>query len=125
MKKYINNKNLTEKCEKHNHKYKYYCVDCKYHLCKECLKLKTHKTHNKIILEEEQPNEEDINIIKDKIKYYNNKIQNIKENKIKKYKNEFKNNKIEENKRARKIIKLNKIQNLKELKLYKDKCGNI
>ena len=87
---------------------------------------KIHKTHNKIILEEEQPNEEDINIIKDKIKYYNNKIiQNIKENKIKKYKNEFKNNKIEENKRARKIIKLNKIQNLKELKLYKDKCSDI
>ena len=29
MKKYINNKNLTEKCEKHNHKYRSYCLDCK------------------------------------------------------------------------------------------------
>ena len=78
MKKYINNKNLKDKCEKHNNKYISYCLDCKSHLCKECLKINIHKKHNKILIEEEQPNEEDINIIKEKIKYYTNKIENRK-----------------------------------------------
>ena len=86
MKKYIDNKNLNNKCEKHNHKYRLFCLDCKCHLCKECILSKIHKTHNRVILGEEQPNKEDIKLINDKIKYYNNKIQNIKENQIKELK---------------------------------------
>ena len=82
MKQYIDKKNLNDKCEKHSKEYRVYCFDCKCHLCKECLKLKIHKTHNKVILEEEQPNEEELNIIKNKIEYYKDKIKNIKENKI-------------------------------------------
>ena len=40
-------------------------------------------------LKEEQPNEEDINIIKNKIEYYNSKIRSIKRNKIKEFKKEL------------------------------------
>ena len=124
MKKYIDNKNLNNKCEKHNHKYRLFCLDCKCHLCKECILSKIHKTHNKVILGEEQPNKEDIKLINDKIKYYNNKIQNIKENQIKELKIELNKKKIMEKNRIKKVIKLNKIRNLKELKINEDKYIN-
>ena len=54
MKKYIDNKNLNDKCENHNDEYKVYCLNCKSHLCKECLPPRMHKTHNKKILGEEK-----------------------------------------------------------------------
>ena len=98
MKKYLDNKNLNNICEKHNQQYIFYCLDCKYHICKDCTNSKFHKKHNKIFLNEEQPEEGDIKIIKNKIKYYNDKIKNIKENKIKEFKNEIKNKKIKEKK---------------------------
>ena len=120
------NKNLKDKTEKHNDQNDIYYLDHQYLLSERCLKLKIYKTQNEIFIEKEQLKEEDINIniITDKIKYYNNKIQNIEENKMNEYKNEFNNNKIKENKRTRKIIKLNKIQKLKELKSNKDKYMN-
>ena len=77
-------------------------------------KIKIHKTHNKLILEEEQPTEEELNIIKNKIEYYNNKIKNIKENEIKKLKKEINIQKIKENKRTEQIIKMNELKKLKE-----------
>ena len=83
MKKYIDKKNLKDKCDMHNNKYTIYCINCKCHLCNECLKTRMHKNHNRIYLEEEQTNEEEINIIKNKIELYNNKIKKLKENKIK------------------------------------------
>ena len=122
MKQYIDKKNLNDKCEKHSKEYRVYCFDCKCHLCKECLKTKIHKKHQRVLIEEEeQPTEEELNIIKNKIEYYKDKIKNIKENKINQFKNELKNNKIKENKRAKQIIKVNKIKKIKELKSNKDK----
>ena len=67
IKKNIDNKNLNDLCEKHNNQYNFYCLDCKYHICEKCISSKIHKAHNKRYLKEEQPNEEDINIIKNKI----------------------------------------------------------
>ena len=69
MKKYIDNKNLNDKCEKHNSEYRSYCLECKSHLCKECLKSKIHKKHYHVYLEEEQPTEEDIDKIKNLMQY--------------------------------------------------------
>ena len=85
-----------------NNEYSLYCLDCKCHLCKEFLKSRVHKTHNKINLEEEQPNEEELNIIKNKIQYYKDKIKNIKEKKIEEFKKELNINIIKENKRTKK-----------------------
>ena len=119
MKKYIDKKNLKDKCKAHNHKNNIYCLSCKCHLCEECQKSEIHKAHNKIILEKEQPDEKDINIIKSKTKYYNNKIKNFKQ-----IKDGLKNNKKIEIKRIKKIIKLNKIKQLKELEMNKDKYIN-
>ena len=48
MQKY-NNTKFNEICDKHNKLYYYYCFNCKYHLCLECLKSKKHKLHNKEI----------------------------------------------------------------------------
>ena len=53
MKRYNDITNLNDNCEVHNNqkneysKYVNYCFDCKFHLCKKCLKLKKHKNHNK------------------------------------------------------------------------------
>ena len=124
MKKYMNKKNLNSKCEKHKKEYIFYCLDCKSHICIECIKSKIHIEHKKNYIEEEQPNEGDLNIIKDKMQYYRDNIKNIKENKIKELKKELNNNKIRKNKRIKEIIKKNKIKKLKELKLNKDKYMN-
>ena len=118
MKKYIDDKNLNDKCENHNDEYKVYCLNCKSHLCKECLPPRMHKTHNKKILGEEKPNKEELNIIKNKIEYYNNKIKCIKQNQIKEEKNELNNNKININENL--MMKINKIKKFKELKTNKD-----
>ena len=49
MIKYNDNKNISEKCEMHKKdEYIIYCFDCKVHLCKECLKSKKHRNHEKI-----------------------------------------------------------------------------
>ena len=103
MEKYNNNKNLNERCKIHNNinDYVNYCFECKLHLCKECLKSKIHKNHNKEYIFELQPNEEEINIVEKRFEYYNNYIKKIeieKENKIKELENIKNNNKIKENK---------------------------
>ena len=38
----IKKKVNEDKCEKHYKKYKCYCFDCNFHLCKECLRSRTH-----------------------------------------------------------------------------------
>ena len=70
MSKYIENKNLIENCEIHKKQYECYCSNCKYHLCKECLKSKKHKADKKLYFYELQPNDDEIIRIEDKIKYY-------------------------------------------------------
>ena len=125
MKNHIDNKNLLCKCEMHNYnEYISYCFDCKYHLCKECLKSKIHKEHNKIYLFELQPNDEELKIIKNKIENYFNKINNLKkekEDKIKSIKKELNNHKNIKNKKFVKL--LNEIDKKKdnEIELNKNK----
>ena len=50
MKKFKDTKNLNSICEKHNEQYIFYCLDCKFHICKECTNSKIHKKHNRSIL---------------------------------------------------------------------------
>ena len=74
MKQYKDKKNLNDKCEKHSKEYIVFCLVCKCHLCKECLKTRIHKKHQRVLIEEEeQPNKEELNIIKNKIEYYKDK----------------------------------------------------
>ena len=96
MKRYNDITNLNDNCEVHNNqkneysKFVNFCFDCKSHLCKECLKTKKHKNHNKSYIFELQPNEEDLNKIKKKFEKIHNDIKNLKiekENKIKEIKN--------------------------------------
>ena len=61
--------------EKHNKKYKCYCLECGVNLCKICLKTREHLDHYKINVEEIQPKEIEM-IILDKLI---NEIQNKKE----------------------------------------------
>ena len=118
MQKFIDNKNLTQVCEKHNNKeYIFYCFDCKYHLCKECLKSKIHLNHNRLNIFESQPNDKDLNNIKNIIKNYNNELITLKQekdNKMKELKSELNNNKINENRKTRKILKINIYKKEKE-----------
>ena len=58
MKKYIDKKNIIEKCEIHELEYKCYCNVCKIHICKECLRSKDHKYHGKEYIYEIQPNDD-------------------------------------------------------------------
>ena len=73
MKKY-NDKNINnDKCLNKDHKnniYECYCLDCNQHLCKECLTSKIHKDHNKKIILEIKPNEDELYIMNNIIKYY-------------------------------------------------------
>ena len=120
MKKFIDKNNLRDKCKNHSNKeYLCYCFNCRYHLCKECIKSKEHKKHNKIYLIELQPNEEDIDKLKNKIETYNNKIELIKKEKesiIYKLKFELKRKIIQENKKFEKTINLYKIKKENEIK---------
>ena len=111
-------------CKIHNKKYEYYCIDCYEHLCKECLKLKKHINHNKNIIIEVQPNEQQLNIINKMIKYYEDNITNLERENIKKteeLKNQLKLYKDELNKRNELKINENKNKFKEELKLYNDK----
>ena len=62
------NINLKDICEIHNNIYIIYCIDCKKQLCIKCLKSKNHIKHNKIIISELQPGEEDLKKLKNKCK---------------------------------------------------------
>ena len=112
-------------CQIHNNKkYTSYCFDCGIHLCDECLKTRTHIKHIKNNIIEIKPLEEELKIIKEIIKDYENKISNLKISKINKS-NELKNilneNEKKENEKLNEIINKNKVDEEKELKLNKDK----
>ena len=86
MKNY-NNKNINNDiCESHRKKYECYCLDCKVHLCSECLKLRNHINHIKNNIIEIQPNEKEIKIIKNIIEYYEDKIEELEKDKLSKTK---------------------------------------
>jgi len=107
MEKYKDKKNMNENCEIHTKKKDYtkfmnFCFNCKLHLCKECLKSKIHKKHNKKYIFELQPNEEEINLIEQKFIFYNNKIKSIKfekESKVEELKNKLNKEILKENKK--------------------------
>ena len=57
---------LKDRCHKDNHnlnKYISYCLDCKCHLCDECLKKREHINHRKSNMIEIQPREEELKLI--------------------------------------------------------------
>ena len=107
----IHNNNNNDECNIHNNKYECYCIECNKHLCNECLKLREHIGHNKINIIEIKPNEKEINIMKNIIKYYDNKINELEIEKYNKTKDI--NNKLKEYK--------NKLNEKKELKIKKMK----
>ena len=64
---------IKDKCHIENHnlnKYVSYCLDCRCHLCNECLKTKEHINHRKSNMIEIQPIEEEITLIKEVINDY-------------------------------------------------------
>ena len=61
---------IKDKCHIENHNlnnYVSYCLDCRCHLCNECLKSKEHINHRKSNMIEIQPIEEEITLIKEVI----------------------------------------------------------
>ena len=115
-----NDKNINfDICQIHNNKYECYCLDCKIHLCKECLKLRNHINHTKNNIIEIQPSSKEIDIIKNLIKYYNEKIEKLEKIKLKKAEE------LKESKNKLNETKETKIKNIrnefkKELKSGKD-----
>ena len=84
MKKY-NDRSLNKaKCIHDNNNYDSYCLDCNKHLCKECLKSRNHINHQKNSIIEIQSNKKELNIIKDIIKFYEEKVDNLEKEKLKK-----------------------------------------
>jgi len=96
---------IKDKCYIENHNlnnYVSYCLDCKCHLCDECLKSKGHINHRKSNMPEIQPTEEELKIIKEVINDYKKEkkdLENKKKEKteeidklLKKEKEEEKNN---------------------------------
>jgi len=109
MKKY-NNKNINKDIcidNNHNNYYEYFCLDCKKHLCKECLKTRYHIGHKKNLILEIQPSKKELNIIESIIKSYEDKIDNLEREKI--IKSKEMNNKLKESK--------NKLKEKNELKM--------
>ena len=125
MKKF-NNKNLNDEVciiDNHNKKYEFFCLDCKKHLCKECLKARDHINHNKKIIIEIQPSKNELNIIENIIKFYEKKINNLETDKFIKVKEIKEKLKESENKLKEKNeieIKENNIKMEKELKIKND-----
>ena len=124
MKKYNNKEINNDKCIHNNNIYECICLDCNKHLCKECLKTREHINHQKINIIEIKPNKNEINIIENIIKYYEDKIDNIEKEKLKitlEINNKYKEIKDKINKNKEIKIKENKNNLIKELKLNKDK----
>ena len=76
---------IKDKCYIENHNlnnYVSYCLDCKCHLCDECLKSKEHINHRKSNMPEIQPTEEELKVIKEVINDYKKEEKDL-ENKEK------------------------------------------
>ena len=76
------NINIDKICKIHKKNFIFYCFNCSKHLCKDCIKNnKQHINHDRKIICDIQPNEEDLEIIINKLNYYNNKIKDLKDEK--------------------------------------------
>ena len=85
MKNHHNKQLNDDKCKVHtnnNEKYICYCFKCKNHLCRECLKSRTHLIHNKSNIIEIQPIQEELNLMKEIINVYKNKVEKLEMKKM-------------------------------------------
>ena len=81
MKSHHNKQLNDDNCKIHKNNYeKYicYCFKCKNHLCRECLKSRTHLDHNKNNIIEIQPIQKELNILKEIINDYKSKVEKLK-----------------------------------------------
>ena len=118
----FNNKKINQDiCEIHkNNKYISYCLDCKCHLCQECLKSRTHLFHNKNLIIEIQPIRKELDIILLIIEDYKKRIEKLNKEKIQKIKeldHILENDILKENLKKEDKIKENKLNKNKELDL--------
>ena len=81
---YINESDFL--CSNHNIKYQSYCTDCKQNICDECNE--KHLNHNKILLKEIKPNENEVISCKNEVIKKEEELNNIIE-KMMKWKKEF------------------------------------
>ena len=71
---------IKDKCHIENHNlnnYVSYCLDCRCHLCVECLKTRKHINHRKSNMIEILPREDEIKLIKEVINDYKNEKKNL------------------------------------------------
>ena len=126
---------IKDKCHIENHNlnnYVSYCLDCKCHLCDECLKSKEHINHRKSNMVEIQPIEEEIKLINEVLNDLRKKKKNL-EDKEKEKTEEIKKSleketKEEENiyKRKKDVNEKKKEEELKENKnIYLNDIDNI
>ena len=111
---------LEDKCKVHLKKNTNYCFDCNCHLCDECLKTRIHIHHKKSNIIEVKPIEEEINIIKEVIKDYSEKLENLrkeKNNKEIELKEKEKEEKTNENNILENKKKMNEMEEEKELEI--------
>jgi len=136
LKNIIRNKdNKIDKCHIENHNlnnYVGYCLDCKFHLCDECLKTKEHINHRKSYMVEIQPIEEEIKLIKEVIVDLRKKKKNLEDEEKEKVEeiNKSLNKEMEEEKKVYKRTKddngKKKEEELKENKnIYLNDIENI
>ena len=128
MEKYKQRSINEDTCRKHisskNNKFVSFCFDCNCHLCEECLKTREHICHNKNNIIEIKPIKEELNIIEEVIKDYNNKIENLKNekiNRLKELENLLNTKKVNEDEKIKNKIESNDRNKNKELKLNHDK----
>ena len=76
-KKDIKIEELKDRCKIHNNNYVSYCYDCKYHLCNECLKERTHINHKKTHMIEIQLIDKEKEVIEKVINNYKNEIEKL------------------------------------------------
>ena len=118
---------LKDKCHIENHnlnKYVSYCLDCKCHLCVECLKTREHINHRKSNMIEIQPREEEIKIIKEVINDYKNekkKLENLKNEQTKEIKQTLDKEIQEEKNNYNKKVNISEEEKTKDLKNIENK----
>ena len=116
-----NLKEIKDKCEKHlkNNGYMYYCYTCNGHLCKECIRTRTHNHHIRRDIYEIQPKKEELDLISEVIKDYKLKLDKLKNEKVSVHtelKNKLENDKKNENQRINNLIDLNNKKEKLEIK---------
>ena len=117
--KYENENEFKDKCTVHNsNNYSSFCFECNHHLCKLCLKGRTHIKHNKNQIIEIQPIQEELDIVSAVLENYRNDLENLKKEKVieeKKLKDNFENEMSQEKLKFENLIKLNDIYKKKKL----------